>query len=94
MLPCCRGVLWAGPLAAVEIHASVGRAAACWAAAASVDPASGTVECHGPMAVLVGGARGGQPGSNVSMTTMGPPQQGQGCAMLGVSSASVLGSVW
>jgi hypothetical protein len=68
--------------------------ASAWLAAASVDPAFGTVDCHGPLAGLVGGARGGQPDSNVSMTTMEPPQQGQGCARLGVSSASVLGSVW
>ncbi len=35
-------------------------------------------DCHGLSPYLGGGARGGCPGSKVSMTIMGPPQDGQG----------------
>ncbi len=45
--------------------------------------ASGRGDCHALSALACGGARGGwrrgvYPGSKVSMTVMGPPQDGQG----------------
>jgi hypothetical protein len=35
-------------------------------------------ECHGQSRFLVGGARGAEPGSKVSVMIKGPPQEGQG----------------
>jgi hypothetical protein len=45
------------------------------------EPGSG--DGHGLSPLLGGGARGACPGSKVSITIMGPPQLGQGCARLG-----------
>ena len=52
---------------------------------------SGWGDCHGLSALLGGGARGGCPGSKVSMIIMAPPQCGQGWARAG---GSVSSAVW
>ena len=79
-----------------ELGEALSRAVSLPALVAGIHRASRRGDCHGLSALLGGGARGGCPGSKVSMTIMRPPQHEQARALIGGSSGSAvwIGLLW